>query len=233
MGQDYFKGYKLFKLIQLVILILFAIVSFLYIYLDDDLRTSIYTNKNLLTICVFIWAFMIYSVACIVLDFYQLEGHIAHDNVLNRAVYVDSLTGIPNRMGCDVIFEEYNSGRDISAIGSALIRISNLDSINHKKGRAAGNVLLVNFSRIIERVGAHYGFVGRNNGNDFLLVIDKCSQENIDSFINELKKETEAYNKIARDENIEIEITDILNEDVKSENFNEFIGQLYDKARGK
>lgn len=233
MGQDYFKGYKLFKLIQLAILILFAIVSFLYIYLDDDLRTNVYTNKNLLTICVFIWAFMIYSVVCIVLDFYQLEGHIAHDNVLNRAVYVDALTGIPNRIGCDMIFEKYNSGRDISAIGSALIRIANLESINHKKGRAVGNVLLVNFSRIMERVGAHYGFVGRNNGNDFLLVIDRCSQEDIDSFINELRDETESYNRIAGDESLEIEITNILNKDIKATDFNDFIGVLYEKARGK
>lgn len=232
MKQDYFKGFKIFKIIQLAILVIFALTFFLLIYIDDDLRMYVYSNKNILTICVFLWAFMIYNVVCIILDFYQLEGHIAHDNVLNKAVYTDSLTGIPNRFGCDRIFEKYSDMDDISSIGCALISISNLDEINHNKGRFAGNLMLISFSRIIERVGAHYGFVGRNNGNGFLVVIENCDENKINGFLEELRNEIDSYNNIESNEFINYDATQLLNKDVLENDFTNLIAKLYDKARG-
>lgn len=233
MRKDYFKGFKLFKTVQLIILLLFAVTFFLYLYLDDELRTHVFSNKTLMTICVFLWAFMIYSVACIVLDFYQLEGHIAYNNVLSRAVYTDALTGIPNRHGVDRIFEEYSNGKDISKLGCALIKISNLDEVNHNKGRITGNILLVDFSRIMERVGAHYGFVGRNNGNEFLTVIDNCDQVRIEQFANELNKEISVHNGLEGSEPIQIEMTKVLNQDVKIDDFTGLIVRLYENVREK
>ena len=61
------------------------------------------------------------------MDFRLLEGHIVHDHVLKRAVYVDSLTGIPNRFSVDQIFEKYESGADISKLGCSLIKIDTLE----------------------------------------------------------------------------------------------------------
>lgn len=231
MSTDYFKGFKLFKMIQLAILVIFAIMFFAYIYFDESLRNSVYTNKSLLTICVFLWAFMIYSIICIILDFFQLEGHIVHDNVLNKAVYTDTLTGIPNRFGCDMIFEEYSGLKDISKLGCAVIKIANLDAINHENGRSAGNVTLVDFSKIIEKVGADYGFVGRNNGNEFLAVIDNCSGSNMSDFFGKLEEEIDAYNKVNQI-SIEISKTNLLNEEAKAKDFNELIEKLYNLARG-
>ena len=233
MRKDYFKGFKLFKIIQLTILLIFAITFFLYLYFDDELRTHVFYNKNLMTICVFLWAFMIYSVVCIILDFYQLEGHIAYNNVLSRAVYTDSLTGIPNRYGVDRIFEEYSSGKDISRLGCALISITNLDTVNHSKGRIKGNLMLVDFSRMIERIGAHYGFVGRNSGNEFLTVIEKCDLSRMEMFVAELRKEVDAYNAVGNSEPIAFGITHVLNEEVNVNDFTDLIVKLYEEARGR
>lgn len=232
MRKDYFKGFKLFKIIQVILLVIFAITFFLFIYLDEKLRMNLYTNKGLLTIAVFLWAFMIYNVVCLVLDFYQLEGHIAHDNVLNRAVYTDSLTGIPNRFGCDMIFSDYSSGKDISKIGCALVSISNLEETNHEKGRAVGNIVLVNFSRMIERVGGHYGFVGRNNGNEFLAVIDNCDEEKMNKFRDELMSEVKAYNVQGNESSIEFKMNSILNQKAKYDDFTSLVAELYLEARG-
>lgn len=231
MKKDYFKGFKLFKIIQLAILFIFAITFFLYLYLDDEIHRYIFSNKNLTTICMFLWAFMIYSVACIVLDFYQLEGHIAYNNVLSRAVYTDSLTGIPNRYGVDRIFEEYTKEKDISKLACALISIDNLAKVNSEKGRIVGNILLVDFSRMIERIGAHYGFVGRNSGNEFLVVIDNCDVMRMTKFEDELNKEIEEHNKMSANEDIELKITKIFNKDLATDNFTELVAKLYEDAR--
>lgn len=232
MVEDYFKGYKLFKFIQLSLLVIFAVVFFLFIFLDNDLRSYVFSNKNILTICVFLWAFMIYSVICIIMDFRQLEGHIIHDQVLKKTVYVDTLTGIPNRFSCDQIFEKYDENVDISQLGCALIRISNLEEINRTAGRTYGNVILKEFSTIVERVGAHYGFVGRNNGNEFLTVIDICDGAKMDRFISDLEKGVANYNKTADNLVIEIKVASVLNESMKITDFRELVAKLYGRAKG-
>ncbi len=231
MRDDYFKSYKTFKFIQLALLVIFAVCFFLFIFLDDNLRTSVFSNKVLLTICVFLWAFMIYSVACIIMDFRLLEGHIVHDHVLKRAVYVDTLTGIPNRFSCDQIFEKYEGGADISHMGCALIVIDNLDAINRDFGRSSGNIALKEFSSVVERISAYYGFVGRNNGNEFLVVIENCNSEKMSRFIAELQKEIGQYNKTSGKYEISIRSANVLNETLGLKDFRELVAKLYGIAK--
>ncbi len=231
MRDDYFRSYKMFKFIQLALLVIFAVCFFLFIFLDDNLRTNVFSNKVLLTICVFLWAFMLYSVACIIMDFRLLEGHIVHDHVLKRAVYVDTLTGIPNRFSCDQIFEKYENTADISTLGCALIVIDNLDEINRTHGRSGGNVALKDFSSVVERISAHYGFVGRNNGNEFLVVIENCSGEKMSKFSSELKKEIDLYNRSSGSYEISIKIAELLNETEGFKDFREMVARLYGIAK--
>lgn len=231
MRDDYFKSYKMFKFIQLALLVIFAVCFFLFLFLDDNLRTSVFSNKVLLTICVFLWAFMLYSVACIIMDFRLLEGHIVHDHVLKRAVYVDTLTGIPNRFSCDQIFEKYEGDTDISRLGCSLITIANLEEINRTHGRSSGNIALKEFSSVVERISAYYGFVGRNNGNEFLVVIENCSSDKMDKFASELQKEIDLYNRTSGGYEIKIKLAKILNESVGLKDFRELVAKLYGIAK--
>ncbi len=231
MRDDYFKSYKMFKFIQLALLVIFAVCFFLFIFLDDNLRTSVFSNKVLLTICVFLWAFMLYSVACIIMDFRLLEGHIVHDHVLKRAVYVDTLTGIPNRFSCDQIFEKYEGEQNISNLGCALIRIANLDDINQSHGRSSGNVALKEFSSMVERKSAYYGFVGRNNGNEFLVVIENCDKDKMSRFAEELQKEIDLYNGSSGGYEIRIDFKNVLNEELGLDDFRELVARLYGIAK--
>lgn len=229
--EDYFKSYKYFKVVQLSVLVLFALAFFCFLYFDKDLHQNIYTNKSLLTICVFLWAFMIYSLASIVWDFKQLEGNIVHDSYLNRTAYVDSLTGIPNRYSCDQIFEKYGHGSDISKVGCALVSISNLKEINKESGRKQGNVILCDFSRIFERIGKKYGFVGRNSGNEFLFVAEESDNEEVKKFISDLNAALEEYNGNGP-EFIEISTSFILNREQKFSEFTDLVAALYKMAKG-
>ncbi len=221
----------MFKFIQLALLVIFAVFFFLYIFLDDNLRVSVFSNKVLLTICVFLWAFMLYSVACIIMDFRLLEGHIVHDHVLKRAIYVDTLTGIPNRFSCDQIFEKYEDAADISTLGCALIVIDNLEQINQDHGRSSGNIALKDFSSVVERISAHYGFVGRNNGNEFLVVIENCNTAKMERFETELQKEIDQYNKTSAGYEIRIRIARLLNDSQGFKDFRELVARLYGIAK--
>lgn len=230
-NSDYFQNNKLFKVIQLLLLVIFAIVFFLYLYTDEQLRSSVYTNKSLLTICVFLWAFMIYSFVSIVWDFHQLQKNIIDNHALNRTAYLDNLTGIPNRNSCDIIFNKYEAWDDISEIGCALISISNLQSINDNMGREAGNKYLQDFSNIFEKLGDGYGFVGRNSGNEFIAVLEDCREEKMNSFIERLTEALDKYNASHPEAGISLSCNTALNYELGVESFTELVRLLYNEAK--
>ena len=58
MHTDRYRNFKIFKLIQLILLILFGVTFFVYLNMDPLLRNNIYSNRNLLTICVFLWGWL-------------------------------------------------------------------------------------------------------------------------------------------------------------------------------
>lgn len=229
MKDNFLKTYKIFKVIQLVLLIIFFLTFVIYLKIDPVLRNNIFTNSNLLTICVFLWAFMVFCFVSLILDLSQLEKSITANHTLSRTAYLDSLTGIPNRQSCDIVFERYENDEDISDVGCALINISNLPLINEALGRNKGNLLIQDFATVFENVGDSYGFVGRNGGNEFLIVIEKCTEEKMNNFLTDLSKEVKSYNDASSQIPVTYKSYTVLNSTLKKESFGELIASLYKK----
>lgn len=231
MDNKYNNNYKIFKIIQLILLIIFFIAFFAYIKLDPVLRNNMYTNSNLLTICVFLWAFMVFCFLTTVLDLRQLEKSITDTHSLQKVAYLDSLTGIPNRQSCDIIFEKYENEKNISDLGCALVGISNLALINEALGRSKGNVLIQEFASVFESVGDNYGFVGRNGGNEFLIVMENCTDAKMQNFLDDLDKAVLAYNESSNQIPVTYKSVDVLNSELQKTSFGELIAYLY-KLKG-
>ncbi len=189
MEQDSFKRFKIFKMIQLGISIIFFIIYFLLLFFTPSFRANIYSNKMLFILCALLWLFMIYSFTTLIFDFHRLRETIASERALNRKAYLDRLTGIPNRYSCDLIFDTYKDASHIEEIGCLLISISNLATINKQQGHEAGDKILQDFSALLERVADSYGFVGRNGGNEFIVVLENCSDEKIKNLLLDIEKE--------------------------------------------
>lgn len=233
MQTDRYRNFKMFKLIQLILLILFGIMFFCYLNFDPLLKNNIYTNRNLLTICVFLWAFMIYSAVCLIADYSQLQKEIVEVHKLNQTAYLDSLTSLPNRNGCDVMISKYMGWRDVSRFGCALIELPRIDEINVAHGRLFGDKYINDFSNLLELAGNKYGFVGRNSGNEFLLIIENCPAQKMQDFVNELNTNVKEYNKDGKDPAMEIKLSYVLNEQEGHRNFLSIISTLYSRERFK
>lgn len=233
MKKDSIRMYRIIKAIQLFLLIVFFIAFFIYLKTDPVLSNNIFTNSKLLTICVFLWAFMIFSFLCIVLDFRQLEKNITDSDDLNRIAYLDTLTGIPNRISCDLIFQKYEnvSPEDIKDLACGLISITNLPLINEALGREKGNFLIQDFASIFETVGKNYGFVGRNSGNEFIIVIEECNEGKMNDFLNSLNVAVKEYNDSSNHMPVTYKSYKVFNSELNKAVFADIITQLY-KERG-
>ncbi len=222
--QDTYKRFRTFKTIQLTTAIIFFIVYFLLLFLNPSLRDNIYTNKELFLLCGLLWLFMIYSFVTIFFDLKKLRESIVSEHTLNRKAYLDTLTGIPNRYSCDLIFDTYKDATDIDEIGCALFSISNLSDINEKEGREAGDQALQDFSALLGSVADSYGFVGRNGGNEFIAVLENCTDGYMTQFIKAVEDEIKA-----RGYTYSVTSAYVLNHYEKLQHFNELISLVYRK----
>lgn len=226
--RDVFKFTRVYKTIVIYVLVALAFAVFLILYLNQDLRNYIFSDMRLFTLSILLWLVLIVSFVTSLFDFWTLQQMTQIGHNLNQIAYLDKLTGIPNRYSCDMIFQSMDTPDKVAHVGGCLFSIKNLIEVNEKNGHDAGDHLITVFSSILDSVGSKYGFVGRNSGNEFLLIIENCSRETVDKFLTSFRKRIDNYNKLNEETPLKISFARQLNEDVQAEHFAQFVTRLYD-----
>ena len=161
------------KLIQLILTICMDLVFFI-LFLQKSFQAAISASPSLIYLCAAVWVSIVSFLLFLLWDLTLLRSLSAKSRELNRLVYLDALTSIPNRHCLDGFLTDHISSSVLPTLGCCMLSISNLGMINTSLGRTAGDNALQDFSEILEKAGRSYGFVGRNNGNEFVLVTENC-----------------------------------------------------------
>lgn len=182
------------KLIQLILTICMDLVFFI-LFLQKSFQAAISASPSLIYLCAAVWVSIVSFLLFLLWDLTLLRSLSANSRELNRLVYLDALTSIPNRHCLDGFLTDHISSSVLPTLGCCMLSISNLGMINTSLGRTAGDNALQDFSEILEKAGRPYGFVGRNNGNEFVLVTENASEEKMKQFLSSFEKEITSYNK--------------------------------------
>ncbi len=225
--------FKITKIVQAGIIVATLIVFIFFILLNSDFRMALFRSPLAIFSTMLLWTFFLSNVIFIVLDFRFFYKAIQESDEIQRTAYLDDLTGMPNRFSCDLVFQMYAEPEKIQHVGCALIEIDNLISTNEQYGREAGNQIIIDFSNILEEIGSDYGFVGRNGGNEFLLVIEQGSSQLMESFFDQLKNRLKRYNALELNKPIEIYYKYVLNDDLHASRFSTIITEVYKKLHNK
>ena len=178
--------FKITKIVQAGIIIATLVIFIFLLLLNSDFRMSLFQSPLAILSTMLLWSFFLANVIFIILDFRVFYKTLQVSDEIQHAAYLDDLTGMPNRFSCDLVFQMYAEPEKIQHVGCALIEIDNLITTNEQLGREAGNQILIDFSNILEEIGSDYGFVGRNGGNEFLLVVENGNKQSMENFFNEL-----------------------------------------------
>lgn len=227
--KEIVKTLRTTKIVHLCVLFLLEITFFLILVLHPALGKNLYTNPTIFLLSVITWILMLFSLLCVFIDLWQIRTISKETHALHCAVYLDRLTGIPNRHGLDAVFMTYSTPESMSNVGCFMVTISNLQAINQEMGHHTGDLLLQNFSSIFEEIGDNYGVVGRNGGNDFLLVVNNCTSEIMEKFTDILNAQIAEYNKEHTLAPLEIASAYLLNTDVHANSFIQLLTATYDK----
>lgn len=227
--KQFVKSFRITKIVQLIILSLIGIAFFLILILNPALGKEVYENRTLSALCAFTWLLMLTSLGFTLYDFFKLRSFAEESHALNKAAYLDNLTGIPNRHGLDVVFQTYDSPESMATVGCFMVTIDNLKENNETHGHLTGDIMIQHFCSIFESIGDGFGVVGRNGGNEFVLVINHCTEDVMQRFIHTLNKQIEDYNKEYTNAPLSIKYAYVLNTDEHANAFTQLMTATYNK----
>lgn len=189
------KKFDIFKTIQLIIFIILSGIALYIIFTDKELYQLVAVNPHIRTLCTLLWAICGISFLFIFLDFTLFSTFKKDYKELDYAVSSDPVAGIANRYSCDAVIEKYLGKPLPSDLGSVMFELTNIREINATHGHLVGNNAIREFASILQSASLNLAFVGRNGGNKFLAIIEKCDQEKLDTFLNRVNERMNRHNQ--------------------------------------
>ncbi len=218
------------KIISICILVIFTIILSVQFSTYKALFHEV-SGDNLPPIFIVMAMCLIFFVLSILLDFYILRRTASIGRHLNKLAYIDKLTGLPNRYSCDLLINSFNEPPMLSSAGFMLLKINNLIAINSSVGHKNGNFLISEFCSILDDVSSDYGYVGRNGGNEYIVLLPECDSTKADMFLMDLTKRIHGYNEMNVGYPLEIAYSRALNCDEGKEKISDLVSLGYKRFR--
>lgn len=94
------------------------------------------------------------------------------NRILQKKVYLDEATGLPNKNKCEEILEGSDGGEEISGVYAVCVfDLNNLRTINNSLGHDKGDEYIRSFAVQLRKAVPEEYFVGRNGGDEFLAIL--------------------------------------------------------------
>lgn len=219
--------YKLASLIILIVLVILLLV----LIVRDRAIISEFSKYAAPTFLIVIGVCIVFFIVSILTDFYILNRTASIGRRLTQLAYIDKLTGLPNRYSCDLLIESFADADRLEKAGFIVMQIKNLNSVNRDAGHDNGNFLIAEFCAFLEEVAENYGYVGRNGGNEFIVLLDNCDSTSADMFLLDLTKRIHGYNEMNVGTPLDVSYAKVLNIDERKNSISELISEGYKKLR--
>lgn len=149
--------------------------------------------KNLLRVEYAMAVTSLLLIALLLFNSFQNRRLSNKNSELSHTAYLDKHTGLPNKSRCE---EMLNSSQPLDDQTACLMfDLNNLKKINDALGHQAGDQMISGFAHLLRKAVPIYDFVGRYGGDEFVAILTNVSPEDVQRFLEKLKRMTEEYNR--------------------------------------
>lgn len=147
---------------------------------------------------------------------------------LNEKAYIDIATGLPNKNKCEEMLSAHLTlGKPTACF---MLDLNDLKKVNDTLGHEMGDIMILNFAKLLRKVVPLQYFVGRFGGDEFIVIAEDISgKEEAEGLVQEIKDMILKFNGLRGEFKIsyacgyalsedypEASLTDLLNEaDIK------------------
>ena len=230
--KDIFKPIRIYKFCEMSAMLILALIYFLIVYLNDDLRNHVFSDPAITVLSIIVWLCLMIGFICSTIDFIKLKAIAQTERNLNQLAYLDHLSGIPNRHSLDLLFCEFDGRQRMNHIGGILFKIDNLYDLNTAHGRESGDKCIKDFSTMLQSGATEdVGFFCRNSGNEFIVIFENYDELALGRFLSTIREKLHTYNREQDGLPMKIGYVTMSNEVDPVSRLYAFITRLYDKYK--
>ncbi len=165
------RFYLRMQTVGIICLCVGIFVDFLRYVLTDVLDRALTIRVGLLLFIISFGSGNLYRLYELIKQGYQTE-------IISRLAYVDGLTEVGNRTAYIEKKEELLSMENRAGLAVAMFDVNNLKKVNDSLGHSAGDELIRESARIIQRSFGSLGMVYRIGGDEFVVLFQSEHPEN-------------------------------------------------------
>lgn len=129
-------------------------------------------------------------------EFIKAIQYAAMNRLLQRKVYLDDATGLPNKNKCEELLSETEPDADT---GVCSFDLNNLRRINDSRGHEAGDAYIRRFATCLRDSMSAEQFVGRAGGDEFLVVTHGLDREQMTQCLEKVRRDMTEESRVCPD----------------------------------
>lgn len=119
----------------------------------------------------------------------------AQNRILQKKVYLDEATGLPNKNKCEEILDGAEAAENGENIAVCVFDLNNLRTINNNLGHEKGDEYIRSFAILLREAVPGEHFVGRDGGDEFIAVLKGLDDKGIRECLQGIRKHAEEYSR--------------------------------------
>ena len=114
---------------------------------------------------------------------------------LNEKAYIDLATGLPNKNKCEEVLKLRREILEPTAC--FMLDLNDLKKVNDTLGHEMGDIMILNFAKLLRKVVPLKYFVGRFGGDEFIVIAEGISgREEADKLVREIRDMIVKFNGV-------------------------------------
>ena len=146
-----------------------------------------------------------------VIELIKAIRYAALNRALQKKVYLDEATGLPNKNKCEELLSDFSLLEE--SIGVCVFDLNNLRIINNSMGHEMGDEYIRRFAMLLRESVPEEHFVGRAGGDEFIAIMKNQSHEQMQEILKRLRAHVWKYSEDHTDMPISYAVGYALSED--------------------
>lgn len=132
-------------------------------------------------------------VILIMIELIKALRYAAQNRLLQKKVYLDEATGLPNKNKCEEILDQPLDQTEAVPTALCVFDLNNLRTINNNLGHDRGDAYIRSFAQQLRIAVPDEYFVGRDGGDEFIAVFTGLDHNGVQNCLNAIRQQTAEY----------------------------------------
>ena len=129
------------------------------------------------------------------IELFRAVRFAAQNRVLQKKVYIDEATGLPNKNKCEELLDDPSPIPRAAPVAVCVFDLNNLRTINNNLGHEKGDEYIRSFAKQLGEAAIGTCFAGRDGGDEFIAILRDADEDAVRAWLGVVRQACRDYSK--------------------------------------